>query len=638
MKIRIRPDSIVLSTLACLAASLAVAQVQDVLPSKSDVARNFETDHFSPYAGRSFPTQVLWGDTHLHTEVSVDAGTMTRMSQENAYRFARGEEVTTTHGLQAKLSRPLDWLVIADHAEMYGLMPQLLSGDPELLAQPQAKAWYEQLTTGDDERIFATAMEIVASLSEPEPPFEGEKNVKKAWRQYTALADRYNEPGVFSAIIGWEWTSQGGDNIHRNVLFRDGAAMANMVMPFSQFDSQNPEDLWAFLAEYEDRTGGDVLAIPHNGNLSNGRMFSESNFDGTPLTPELAALRARFEPVVETTQIKGDGEAHPFLSPDDEFADFDTWDASNLNGTAAKTPEMLKYEYTREALKTGLMLEAKLGVNPFKVGQIGSTDAHTGLSAVEEENFFGKHSGVEPEPHRWEHLVIEAPNPEFSIYGWKQAAGGYAGVWATENTREAIFDAFERREVYATTGSRIMLRFFGGWDFDEADSLSRLPADIGYAKGVPMGADLPARKGDAAPSFLIAALKDPYSGNLDRIQVVKGWLNSDGTRGEKVYDVAWSDNRQPGADGKLPPVGNTVDVANATWTNTIGAPELITYWQDPAFDPAQKAFYYVRVIEIPTPRWTAYEAKRFNIEMTDNVPMITTERAYSSPIWYSPRG
>lgn len=276
-------------------------------------------------------------------------------------------------------------------------------------------------------------------------------------------------------------------------------------------------------------------------------------------------------------------------------------------------------------------------MNPFKVGQIGSTDAHTGLAAVGEDNFFGKHSGVEPEPHRWKHLVIEAPDPSLSIYGWKQASGGLAAVWAAENTREAIFDAIERREVYGTTGSRIMLRFFGGWTFAPEDAMSRLPGDIGYAKGVPMGGDLPRNPGEGAPNFLIAALKDPFSGNLDRVQVVKGWLNADGTKGEKVYDVAWSDDRQPDANGKIPSVGNTVDIANATWTNSIGAPELITYWEDPDFDPALKAFYYVRVLEIPTPRWTAYEAKRFAVEMDSEVPMVTTERAYSSPIWYAPR-
>ncbi|WP_146345199.1 DUF3604 domain-containing protein [Falsiphaeobacter marinintestinus] len=626
------------SLIALLAGLATPALAQDMLPSPEHTATKFQADHFSPYAGRAFPTRVLWGDTHLHTEVSVDAGTMTRLSQEDAYRFARGEEVTTTHGLRAKLSRPLDWLVIADHAEMYGLMPQLLAGNQDILSNPTGKEWHDKLTSGDPQVAFDTAMEIVASLSGDVPPIDNPKATKSAWQEYTALAERYNDPGSFSAIIGFEWTSIGADNIHRNILFRDDADLANMVLPFSQFDSKNPEDLWAYLADYEDRSGGDIMAIAHNGNLSNGRMFATTNFDGSPLDPELAALRARFEKVYEATQIKGDGEAHPMLSPDDEFADFDTWDAANLNGTVAKTPEMLPHEYAREALKLGLEIEQDLGVNPFKVGLIGSTDSHTGMATAEEENFFGKHSGVEPEPNRWEHMVIEAPNPEFTIYGWKQAAGGYAGVWATENTREAIWDAFYRREVYATTGPRMTVRFFGGWDFAPEDAASRLPADIGYAKGVPMGGDLPAARGEGAPTFLTAALKDAYSGNLDRIQIVKGWVNADGTRDEKVYDVSWSGDRAPDANGKLPAVGNTVDVPNATWTNSIGAPELLSYWQDPDFDPALPAFYYARVIEIPTPRWTAYEAKRFGVTMDPEVPMTVQERAYTSPIWYMPKG
>ena len=365
-------------------------------------------------------------------------------------------------------------------------------------------------------------------------------------------------------------------------------------------------------------------------------MFSVNTFDGKPLTKELAELRAEVEPLYEATQIKGDGEAHPMLSPDDEFADFETWDAANLDGTVPKTPNMIQAEYAREALKTGLAFEASLGINPFKFGMIGSTDAHTGLATGEEENFFGKHSGVEPGPHRWEHVVIQAPDPQYTIFGWKQAAGGYAGVWATENTREAIFDAMERKEVYATTGSRMLVRLFGGYDFSEDDTLTRLPADVGYAKGVPMGGDLGPAKNGKAPNFLVAALKDPYSGNLDRIQIIKGWLNADGSTQEKVYDVVWSDGRVAGADGKVPTVGNTVDIKNASWTNSIGSPELIGYWSDPDFDPSQRAFYYARVIEIPTPRWTAYEAKRFGVEMDVKVPMTITERAYTSPIWYTP--
>jgi len=627
----------ILVVAACALTSVAWAQEpgnHEAL-TKDDIAK-ITTTEYSPYAGRNFPTRPLWGDTHLHTAISVDAGTMNRVGQEDAFRFARGEEITTTHGLRAKLSRPLDFLVVSDHAEMYGLMPQLLSGDPEILATEVGRRWYEELISGDKDRIFATAMEIVVSLSKTDPPFESSKAVRNAWNAYTALADRYNEPGRFSAIIGFEYTTMGGDNLHRNVLFRGDATDADQLIPFSQFDSQNPEDLWKFLDQFQKNTGAEVLAIPHNGNLSNGRMFNVRMFDGKRLSAELAELRARMEPIVEVTQIKGDGEAHPMLSPNDEFADYETWDRSNLNGTEAKTPDMLQYEYAREALKTGLVLEQKLGVNPFKFGMIGSTDSHTSMSTAEEENFFGKHSGVEPEPHRWEHVVIEAPDPNFTVMGWQQAASGYAAVWAAENTREAIFDAMMRKETYATTGSRMTVRFFGGWNFTAADTETRLPANAGYSKGVPMGGDL--RKGPAnkAPSFLVAALKDPYSGNLDRIQIVKGWLNADGKTEERVYDVVWSGDRQADADGTLPPVGNTVNVSKATWSNSIGSPELMAVWTDPDFDASQHAFYYARVIEIPTPRWTAYEALRFGIEMSSEVPMTTQERAYTSPIWYTP--
>lgn len=609
---------------------------QEYSTEKEDTEVVLAPEGFSPYAGRNFPQVPLWGDSHLHTMVSVDAGTMTRLSQEDAFRFARGEEVTTTHGLRAKLSRPLDWLVVSDHAEMYGLMPQLLGGDAEILSTPKGKEWYEKLSAGDPQVTFDTAMEIVASLSGDVPPIDNPKAIKHAWETYTALADRFNQPGVFSAIIGYEYTTEGANNLHRNVLFRDDSVRANQTRPFSQFDSKNPEDLWDYLAEYEARTGGEVLAIAHNGNLSNGRMFSMNAWDGSELTREIVEMRARFEPIYEPTQIKGDGEAHPFLSPDDEFADFDTWDASNLNGTELKTPEMLAAEYAREALKRGLKIEQELGVNPFKFGMVGATDSHTGMATAQEDNFFGKHSGVEPEPERWKHVVIEAPDPDLSIYGWKQAAGGLGAVWARENTRAAIFDAMMRKETYATTGSRMMVRFFGGYTFTEEDALSRLPADTGYAKGVPMGGNLAMTEDGQAPTFLFAALKDPLSGNLDRIQIVKGWLDAGGETQEKIYDVAWSGDREIGANGKLPEVGNTVDVANATWTNSIGAVELIGTWQDPDFEASLSAFYYARVIEIPTPRWTAYEAKRFGVEMDAAVPMITTERAYTSPIWYTP--
>jgi hypothetical protein len=630
-----------------LAAVVAFASI--VLPSMSfaveyhhgsdAVEKKISVKEFSPYVGRSYPTQVYWGDQHLHTEISVDAGTMVRLGQEDAYRFARGEEVTSTTGVKAKLSRPLDWLVISDHAEMYGLMPKLLNGDPNLLKNKVAKKWYDALKSGDKKTQFATLMEIVGALNKKNPPFDTIKITKNAWKEYTALADRYNDPGRFSAIIGYEYTSRGGYNLHRNVLFRGDASVANQTLPFSQFDSQNPEDLWKALDQFEQKTGADVLAIPHNGNLSNGLMFSVESNDGKPYSKELAALRAKMEPLVEVTQIKGDGESHPFLSPNDEFADYETWDDANLDGTEIKKQEMLQYEYARSALKIGLQMEEKLGVNPFKFGMVSGTDGHTALTAVEENNFFGKHPGVEPDPKRWEHVVIKSSlDDKLTTLGWQQAAGGYTGVWATENTREAIFDAMIRKETYATTGPRMRVRLFGGWEFTEEDSQSRMPARIGYDKGVPMGGDLYDAPKGKAPTFLVAAVKDPYSGNLDRIQIIKGWLDKKGETHEKVYDVAWSGDRKPGKDGKLPAVGNTVDVKKATWTNTIGAPELVTTWEDPDFDPKEKAFYYARVIEIPTPRWTAYEAKRYGVEMPENVPMITNERAYTSPIWYNPEG
>jgi len=619
----------------CLLTTLAVGQ--DHTPSKDGVAKSIGKKQYSPYAGRNYPARVLFGETHLHTAVSVDAGTMCTVGQEDAFRFARGEEVTSTHGLRAKLSRPLDFMVLTDHAEMYGLMPQLLSGDPEIIGTEPGKSWHAALTSGDPDAAFETAMAIVATLSQDEMPIKNDKAMKKAWHTYTALADKYNEPGRFTALIGYEWTAIGGYNLHRNVVFRGDAGAANQTVPFSQYDSKNPEDLWRALEEFEKKTGTEVLAIPHNGNLSNGRMFSVETFDGKPLTREIAELRIRMEPIIEATQIKGDSEAHPFLSPNDEFADYETWDRSNLDGTELKKPEMLQYEYTRSVLKIGLSLEKTLGINPFKFGMIGSSDAHTALSAVEEENFFGKHSGVEPEEHRWEHVVIAAPDPDLNIYGWQQAASGLAAVWAQENTREAIFDAMKRKETYATTGSRMTVRFFGGWNFSAEDTKSRMPAGIGYEKGVPMGGDLTASSDGKAPTFLLAAMKDPYSGNLDRIQIIKGWMKADGSTAERVYDVAVSGGREIASDGRCKQsVGNTVDIKSATWSNSIGSPELIAVWKDPDFDPKERAFYYARVIEIPTPRWTAYEALRFGATMSDNVPMTTEERAYTSPIWYTP--
>ena len=441
-------------------------------------------------------------------------------------------------------------------------------------------------------------------------------------------------------LIGFEWTSLvKGANMHRVVIMRDGPTRARQVVPYTTqapVGSPNPRDLWKYLARYEKKTQGEILAIAHNGNLSNGIMFPlEAQWEGTKLDDTYVTERIKWEPLYEITQIKGDGEAHPFLSPDDEFADYETWDIGNLDVSEAKTDDMLAGEYAREALKRGLAIEQKLGTNPYKFGVIGATDSHTSLATAEEDNFFGKHSGYEPKANRMSHPFMENENGK--IMGWQMVASGLAAVWATENTREAIFDAMQRKEVYGTTGPRMSVRLFGGWDFSAQDLDSRMPVRLGYEKGVPMGGDLRAMPEDAqAPSFMVYSLRDPEGANLDRIQIVKGWLDADGKTREQVYDVAWAGERAI-VDGKLPPVGNTVDVANANWTNTIGAAELSTVWTDPDFDAKQKAFYYARVLEIPTPRWSTYDAFRFGVDLPEGAPTATQERAYTSPIWYSPK-
>jgi hypothetical protein len=508
------------------------------------------------------------------------------------------------------------------------------------LKDPTVREWYNGFSQGGEEAFQAT-MEVINSFSQGKIPdaLKDRDFIQTVWDEYIRVAEQYNDPGRFTAIIGYEWTStEDGNNLHRNVLYRDGGDLARRMLPYTAAESFNPEDLWKWMQRYEDKTGGRVLALAHNGNMSNGIMFpvEKNPATGKPLKADYVKQRARWEPLYEVTQIKGDGETHPLLSPNDEFADFETLALGNLNLTVPKKDDMLQYEYAREALKNGLKLGAKLGTNPYQFGMVGSSDAHTALAAVEEENYFGKHAGCEPSADRWDHPMAKFAGRRYE--GWAMSASGYAAVWATENTREALFDAMMRKEVYATSGPRILVRFWGGWDFKPEDAQSRLPAEIGYSKGVPMGGELQQAGWGDEPTFLVAALKDPYSGNLDRIQIVKGWLDKKGRTHEKVYNVAWGDaeSRELDRKGRLPPVGNTVDVENATWTNTIGDPELITVWKDPDFDRKQSAFYYARVIEIPTPRWTAYDAKRFDVEMDDEVWMTIQERAYTSPIWYTP--
>jgi hypothetical protein len=598
--------------------------------------------NYSPYAGRQFPTRPLFGDTHLHTAFSMDAGAFgARLGPREAYRFARGEEITSNTGQPVKLSRPLDFLVVADHSDGMGFFPLLMSGDPETLATEQGRRWYDQITGGQG---AVAAIDIIRSFGLGKMPktfpFPGTRSYKSAWEATVKAAEEYNDPGRFTAFIGFEWTSNtAGNNLHRNVIFRGDGTQALRVEPYTTLKplgSDNPADLWKWMTMAQEKTGSEVLAIAHNGNLSNGSMFPTVEAFGKPVDRAYAQERARWERLYEVTQTKGTGEAHPSLSPDDEFADFEIWDKGNLDGTAKKTADMLPHEYAREALKNGLMLEQKLGTNPFQFGMIGSSDAHTGLAAMEEDNFFGKTAPQEPSAERLTATFFDSPKLGYAIKDWEVGASGFAAVWATENTREAIFDAMHRRETYATTGPRMAVRFFGGWEFTAADANTRSPAVTGYTRGVPMGGELEAAPKGKSPSFLVAALRDPIGANLDRIQIVKGWMDAKGKLHEKVYDVAWSDQRKPDANGKLPSVGSTVDVANATFTNTIGAPELISVWQDPDFDAGQRAFYYARVLEIPTPRWTAYDVKRYGNQALPGTRMTITERAYTSPIWYTP--
>jgi len=633
-------------TVVAAAATALTATAQEPPPEAASLEAAFKEDSFSPYENRHFPSRVFFGDTHVHRSVSMDAGAIgNRLGPEDAFRFARGEEVTSSTGVRAKLSRPLDFMVLSDHSDNMGLFMLLNEADPVLLGKSDiARELSAKIRKGGKAGLEA-GLYIVDNfanntLDESLVIKPGTRPYKTTWNAIIDAAEEYNEPGRFTAFIGYEWTSLiAGNNMHRNVIYRDGGQLARQLEPYTTttpFGSPNPRDLWKWMAGYEEKTGGDVLAIAHNGNLSNGIMFPETaQFDGRKLDQEYVQQRIMWEPLYEATQIKGDGETHPYLSPDDEFADYETWDLANLNMSALKEDSMLAGEYLREALKVGLKLESQLGTNPYKLGLIGSTDVHTSLATAQEDNFFGKHSGSEPGPKRVEHIVIEFGDQK--IMGWEQAASGLAAVWARENTREAIYDAMERKETYATTGSRMLVRFFGGWQFTEEDALGRSPAFAGYEKGVPMGGDLLTAPAGGAPSFLVAALKDPLSGNLDRIQIIKGWMDGGGELHERVFDVAVSDGREIGDDGRCrTPVGDTVDVARATWKNTIGDSELIAVWKDPEFDPSQSAFYYARVIEIPTPRWTAYEAVRFGVEMPDEVPMKTQERAYTSPIWYAP--
>lgn len=595
-----------------------------------------QAQQYSPTLNKPATTNLYWGDLHVHSSFSPDAFAFgnSRLSPDDALRFARGEQVTASNGLEVQLSRPLDFLLVADHAEFLGVFPKLISGDPDFLQTSLGARWHSKLDTPAG--IGGIVAEWVTLLQNPAYKQELSAQYRtEVWKETAAAAERHNHPGLFTAFIGYEWTAMvDGNNLHRVVLYQDDAATATRMPPYSALDGRDPEDLWNALSAYEKSTGGKVMAIPHNGNISNGYMFALETLEGKPFDKSYAQTRKRWEPLYEVTQVKGDSEAHPFLSPDDEFADYETWDDDNIARSAPKKKSMLRHEYARPALQLGLQLESELGVNPYEFGLIGSTDAHTSLATADDNNFWGKFLDSEPSANRTTNHM-----GGMLWSNWKLAASGYAAVWATENTREALFDALARKEVYATTGPRIQLRFFGGWNFEPGDASAPDHVAIGYQKGVPMGGRLEQQAGIGAPQFLVHALKDPDGANLDRVQIVKGWLADDGGVREKVYNVALSNERQVDPrTGKVPSLQSTVDLEQATYSNTIGAVSFSVMWEDPDFNPGQSAFYYVRVIEIPTPRWTAYDAHYFKLMTAKSIPMVHQERVYSSPIWYKVRG
>ena len=620
--------------LSVTAIALLVACSNTETNKEEDSKNEAKVEAKTPAESSGYATKVYFGDTHLHTELSMDAGAFgNRIGLDEAYRFAKGEEVTASSGLTAKLSRPLDFLVAADHSDGMGLFQALFNKDEWILEYDQGKRWSKMIEDGNGAEA---AIELIKAFSQGEMDFDpnNPELQRQVWDMTVDAAEKYNEPGKFTAFIGYEWTSLiAGNNLHRVVIYRDDEDKARGHIPYTNGQSSDPEDLWTDLENYESETDGKVLAIPHNGNLSNGIMFMETAVDGRAFDKAYADRRIQWEPLYEITQIKGDGETHPFLSPNDEFADYETWDFGNLDLSAVKTEEMLNGEYGRSALKMGLKIKSQVGTNPYKFGFIGSTDSHTSLATAEDNNFYGKASNVEPSKERWNHPFVTSELA--SIMTWQTVASGYAAVWANDNTRESLWDAMKRKETYGTTGSRMQIRFFGGWDYADAD-MNEDWVKNGYDKGVPMGGDLSDGL-DKTPSFIVHALMDPEFGSLDRVQIVKGWMKADGTLNEKVYDVVWAGERQMDDKGKVPSVGNTVNLEDGSWDNSIGATELSKVWTDPDFNPELEAFYYVRVIEIPTPRWTLHDKLRYGAELSDEVPLTTTQRGYTSPIWYSPK-
>jgi len=581
----IAPILLVLACLARESGEAAHEATADTAPEAPEAAAPL------PPRSSGYPTTAYYGDLHVHTALSADAWLMgTRAPLEDAYRYAKGEPIDHVSGTPIQARRALDFLAVTDHAEYLGLQERLLApASASVLVDADVSAGLSQ--------AFAR-LALTIRAARPHPDWVDEERARDTWRETIETADRHDAPGRFTTLVGFEWSaSPEGRNLHRNVIFGPGAELP--ARPFSVFDSPRPEDLWSWMESQRER-GVRVLAIPHNSNLSDGAMFAPVDSEGRPLDAIQAARRARNEPLVEVTQIKGTSETHPVLSPGDEFADFEIW-SSKVSIDGVDPDVETAGSYVRDALRVGRAMQAAAGADPFRFGLIGSTDSHSASSPVEEDDYSGK--GVQDTSAR---LRLETSPMIDAVQRW--SASGLAAVWARANTRAEIFAALERKETFATTGPRIALRFFAGWGFD-AGSLERVDwIDRAYAAGVPMGGTLPERSGrDRAPAFLVSALKDPIGAGLDRVQIVKGW-SAEGETQERVYDVA----RAPDE----------------------GASSLSAVWTDPDFDPGAAAFYYVRVLEVPTPRWSTHDARVLGIPPPAHLPRTIQERAFSSPIWY----
>jgi len=615
-------------------ADLIVASLLFSLAACSNKARTPGPESTAPHSASNRPPanplrNAYFGDTHLHTGLSFDAFILRTNTRPNdSYAYAKGQPVNYL-GKTEQRKAPLDFLAVTDHAEYLGSLP--LTADPN---SPLSKTEWAKVNSNDPKISAATFSKVILGplSGKPDPQLNNPSYLKAGWQQLIDAAEKNYEPGKFTTFIAFEWTSaplaegKKPQNLHRCVIFRGNKVPAT---PFSAFDSLDPEQLWTYL-ENARKTGDDVIAIPHNGNASNGLMFDTKTLSGKPITRDYAERRIANEPLVEIAQGKGQSDTHPLLSPNDEFAKFELWET--LVGYPAPA-HFMRGSYVRQAYGVGQELQEKIGANPFKYGIEAATDYHSGISSTEEDNYPGSHGNQDNDPK----VVLTARKSLSGEPPVTIGAQGLTGAWAEENTRESIFAAFKRKETFGTSGNRIQVRFFGGWQYPAGLIKQADWVKTAYDGGVPMGSDLPSSlPGAKGPTFAVWALKDPRMANLDRIQIIKVWTKN-GKSHEKIFDVAWSGDRKPDPKtGKVPPVGNTVDLKTATYNKTIGATELSGVWQDHEFDPQAYATYYARVLEIPTPRWSTIWAVKYNLPLNDKNGNTIQERAWTSPVWYSP--